>query len=96
MFMHFFGGAVANAAVARENPFELAGQQLFHGARLLLPGIPADIAKGCQRFAFGRPREMISREQYFIAIEKNLVATRVPGRGNELRDRRRSALELFP
>ena len=83
MFVHFFGGAVADAAVAWENPLELVGEQFFHGARLFRPGIPADIAEGGQGFAFGRPREMIAREQHFIAIEKNLVAARVSGRGDE-------------
>ena len=77
MFMHFFGGAVANAAVARENPFELAGQQLFHGARLLLPGIPADIAKGGQRVARRRPRQMVAGEHDLVAMQKHLMTSRV-------------------
>jgi hypothetical protein len=62
MFVHFFGGAVADAAVAWKNPLELAGEQFFHGTRLFRPGVPADIAEGGQGFAFGRPREMISGE----------------------------------
>ena len=53
MLVHFLGGAVADAAVAWEYPFELAGEQFFHGARLLGPRIPADIAEGRQGFAFG-------------------------------------------
>ena len=84
MFVHFLGGAVADAAVAGQNPFELVGEQFFHGARLFRPGIPADIAEGRQGFAFGRPCEMIACEQHFIAIEKKLVAARVSGRGDEL------------
>lgn len=53
MFVHFFHGAVANAAVAGQNPFELVGEQIFHGAGLFRPGKPANIAKGGQGFAFG-------------------------------------------
>ena len=83
MFVHFFGGAVADAAVAGQNPFELVGEQFFHGTRLFRPGIPADIAESRQGFALGRPRQMISGEQHFIAVEKNLVAARVAGSGDQ-------------
>ena len=85
MFVHFLGGTVADAAVAGQNPFERAGEQLFHGAGLLRPGIPTNVAKGGQGFAFWRPRKMVASEEHFVAIEKNLVAARVTGRGDELK-----------
>jgi hypothetical protein len=62
MFVHFFGGAVVNAAVARQNPFEAKREQLLHRARLFLPGIPADIAEGRQGFTRWRPCQVVARE----------------------------------
>ena len=84
MLVHFIGGGVADAAVAGENPFEIVGKKFFHGARLLRPGIPADVAEGRERFTLGRPGEVVACEENFISIKKNLVAARVSRSGDEL------------
>jgi hypothetical protein len=84
MFVHFLDGAMADAAMPWKNPLEWISEQILHRARLFRPGIPANIAEGGQGFAFGRPREMVPCEKHFIAIQKNLVAARVSGRGDEL------------
>jgi hypothetical protein len=48
VFAHFLGGALVDAAMSGQNPFEPVGEQFLHRARLFAPGVPAGVAKGQQ------------------------------------------------
>ena len=66
MIPHVLHRVVMDIAMAGQNPLEIIIQQLCHRFSLFGPRIPGDAAKRRQRISFGRPCQMISREQEFV------------------------------
>jgi len=76
-------------AVSRQQPLDVVREQLFDGAQLRAPVVPADIRMRSERARIAVPREMIAAEQ-IRAVLQHAVSARarscVPRR---LRGRRR-------
>src|SRR6266498_1351693 len=67
------------ASMAGQDPFEGEIEQALHRAGLLLPGVPAGVAKGNEMPAAGRPGEVVPGEQKLLAVEEHCVSAGVTG-----------------
>ena len=79
---HVFAAVVMYPSMTRQNPFELIMQKFLHRTRLRFPRIPTDAPKSRQRFAIGRPGQMIAGEEILISIKQDHVSTCVTGNWN--------------